>query len=133
VHYLEVAMLVEEQVLGFDVSVGDTLGVEVFDALEDLLKATLDLAGAHAATFDRGVEVPARTVLHDLAPVLVLVFDQIHGLDNVDVVEGGGDAKLGSEFLDILFLCLVLAALAELLGECERACWSKQKRRTLTA
>jgi hypothetical protein len=119
VHYLEVAMLVEEQVLGFDVSVGHTLGMQVLDTLKNLFKATLDLARAHAATFDRSVEISARTVLHDLTPVLILVFDQIYGLDNVDVVQGGGDAELGSEFLDILFLCLVLAALAELLGECE--------------
>lgn len=119
-HYLEVALLVEKEVLGLEVSVGDALRVEVLDALEDLFEATLYLAGTHAAASDRRIEITTRTVLHDFAPVLILVLDKINSLDNVRVVEGGGNAEFGSEFLDILFFCLILAAFAELLERNEQ-------------
>lgn len=89
--------------------------MEVLDTLKNLFETTLDLARAHAAASDGSVEITTRTVLHDLAPVLVLILDEVDGLDDVRVVEGRGDAEFSSEFLDILFLCLVLAAFAELL------------------
>ena len=40
--YLQVAFGVEEQVLGFDIPMRDTLAVQVTDTRKDLLEAALD-------------------------------------------------------------------------------------------
>lgn len=81
------ALGVEEQVLGFEIAVGHALAVQVRHASEDLLEAALDLAGRHAASLDRRVEVSSRTELHDFAPMLGLVLDEIDRLDDVDMVQ----------------------------------------------
>ena len=47
--YLEVALAVKEEVLRFEVAVGDALAVEVFDAVEQLFEAAFDFAWAHAS------------------------------------------------------------------------------------
>ncbi len=47
--------------------------------------------------------------------MLVFILHKIDGLDNVGVVERGGDAEFGGELLDVFFFCLVLSSLAELL------------------
>ena len=52
---------------------------------------------------------------HDFTPVVLLILDQVNGLDNVLVVEGGRDTELARQLLDILLLGLVLSALTELL------------------
>ena len=75
-------VLVEKEILGFNVSVGDTLGMQILDTLQDLFETTLDFTRAHAAALDRSVEIAARTVLHDFTPVLVLILDEIDGLDD---------------------------------------------------
>lgn len=80
---------VEEQILWLDVTVGDTLTVQIVNAEEDLLETTLDFARRHVALLDGSVEIPAGTELHDFAPVLLLVLDEVDGFDDVDVVEGG--------------------------------------------
>lgn len=94
---------------------GDALPVQVGYPGEDLLEAALDLARAHAAFLNRRVQVAAGTELHHLTPVLRLVLDEVDGLDDVDVVQGGRDAELGGELLDVFLLRLVLAPLAEFL------------------
>jgi hypothetical protein len=109
------ALSIEEQVLRLDVAMGDALRMEVGDALEDLLERAFDLTGRHAALLDGGIEVASGTELHDLAPALLLVLHQVDGLDDVDMVKSRRDAELCSQLLDVLFLSLVLAALAELL------------------
>ena len=136
---LDVAFGVEEQVLGLDVAVCDAHRVQVGDAGEDLFEVAVDLGGSEVALLDDGVQVAARAVLHDLAPVLLLVLDQVNRLDDVvaeggrggdhvsdarsdgrrkserdALVQGRRDAELARELLDILLLGLVLAALAEL-------------------
>ena len=67
------ALHVEEQVLRFNVTMGNTLAMKIRNACQDLLEAALDFAGRHAAALDRRIEISARAELHDLAPVLVLV------------------------------------------------------------
>ena len=67
------------------------------------------------AFLDRSIEVPARAKLHDLAPSLVLVLDEIHSLNDVEMVQCRGDAVLCSELLDVFFLRFVLAPLPEFL------------------
>lgn len=64
---------------------------------------------------NRRIQIAPGTKLHDLAPVLVLVLDEIDGLHNVRVVQRRADAELGRELLDVLLLRLGFAAFAELL------------------
>lgn len=80
---LDVALGVEEQVLGLDVAVRDAHRVQVRDAAEDLLEVRVDRHRRHVAFLDRRVEVSAGTVLHDFAPVRLLVLDEVDRLDDV--------------------------------------------------
>ncbi len=102
--YLKVAVHVEEKILRLDITMGNTLTVQIRDAGEDLLEAALDLAGRHATALDGRIQVTAWAELHDLAPVLVLVLDEIDGLDDVHVMQRRRYAELRGEFLDILLL-----------------------------
>jgi hypothetical protein len=47
--------------------------------------------------------------------MVVLILDEVDGLDDVGVMERRGDAELRGELLDVFALRLVLATLAELL------------------
>ena len=80
-------VVIKEDVLRLEVTVGHALRVEVADAGEDLLEAALDLAWGHVALLDRSVEVAARTKLHDLTPMQVLVLYEVDGLNDVDMVQ----------------------------------------------
>ena len=113
--YLEVALHVEEQVLRLNVTMGDTLTVEVGNASQDLLEAALDLAWRHATTFNGRIQITAGAELHHLAPMLSLILDQIDSLHDVDMMQCGRYAELGGELLDILFLCFILSPLPKLL------------------
>lgn len=92
---LDMALRVNQEVLGLDIAVRDAHAMEVRDASEDLLEVRVDLGGAEVAFFDGGVEVPTRTVLHDLAPVLLLVLDEVDRLD--DVVAAREEKREGRE------------------------------------
>jgi hypothetical protein len=94
---------------------GDALGVKICDPSKKLFETAFDLAGAHLTPFDRAIEIPTRTILHDLAPMMLLVLDQVDCLNNVGVVQCRGDTELGSEFLHVFLFCLVLPPLAEFL------------------
>ena len=82
----------------------------------NLLEGTFDLGRAHTATLDGSVQVTTGTILHDLAPVLMLVLDQVDSFNDVWMMQCGADAELGSEFLDVLSVGFVLALFAELLA-----------------
>lgn len=47
--------------------------------------------------------------------MVLFVLDKVHRLDDVDMVQRRGDTKLGSEFLHVFLLGLVLPPLAEFL------------------
>lgn len=94
---------------------GDTLGMEVIETCKDLPEAAFDLAGAHSTLLDGSVEIATGTELHHLTPATVLILNEIDSLDDVDVMQRRRDTELSREFLDVLLLGLVLAALAELL------------------
>ena len=115
VTHLQVTFVVEEYILRFEVTVSNTLSMEVGNTLQYLLEATFDLARSHTPLLDRGVEVTTGAELHDLAPVLILVLDEIYGLDDVDVMEGGRYTKFGRKFLHVFLFRLVLPSLSELL------------------
>lgn len=106
---------IKEKVLRLEITVGDALTMQVRHPTKNLLEATLDFARGHSTLFYRGVEISPRTKLHHLAPFLTLVLDKIDSLNDIDMVKGRRDAKLGGEFLDVLFLRLVLATFAEFL------------------
>lgn len=64
---------------------------------------------------DGGVEIATRTEFHDFTPVHSFILNEIDGLDDVGMVQGGGDAKLCGEFLDVFLFALVFATFAEFL------------------
>jgi hypothetical protein len=113
--HLQVTLVIEEYILRFEVAVSNTLRMEVGNSLQDLLEATLDFARRHTPFLDRGVEVTTGAEFHDLAPVLVLVLNEIYGLNDVDVMEGGRYTKFGGKFLHVFLFRLVLPSLSELL------------------
>ncbi len=79
-------LAIEEYILRFEITMGNTLRMEVGNSFQDLLEATFDFARGHTPFLDRGVEVTPRTVFHDLAPMLILILDEIDRLNNVDVM-----------------------------------------------
>ena len=113
--HLQMTFVIEEYILRFEVTVSNTLSMEVGNTLQDLPEATFDFARSHTPLLDRGVEVTTGAELHDLAPVLILVLDEIYGLDDVDVMEGGRYTKFGRKFLHVFLFRLVLPSLSELL------------------
>lgn len=74
------------------------------------------IIGKDVPFLDRGVEVAARTEFHDFAPVHAFVLNEIDGLDDVGMVQGGGDAKLCGQLLDVFLFALVFATFAEFLA-----------------
>lgn len=82
-------LVIEEYILRFEVAVGNTLRMEVGNSLQDLFEATLGFAWRHTPFFDCGVEVATGAEFHDLTPVLVLILNEIYGLNDVDMMEGG--------------------------------------------
>ena len=109
------AFRIEEKILRLEITVGDALTMQVRHSTKNLLEAAFNFARGHSTLFYRSVEIPTRTELHHLAPFLTLVLDKIDSLDDIDMMKGRRDAKLGGEFLDVLFLRLVLATFAEFL------------------
>lgn len=85
---------VKQKVLGLDIPMSDTHRVKVLDSLEDLLETALDLADAHVALLDGGVQVSTGAILHDFTPVMLLVLNEIDSLDDIGMVQGRRDAKL---------------------------------------
>lgn len=113
--HLEMPLRIEEQVLRFYIPMRHALAMEVGHAAKYLLKTALDFAGRHPPFLDRSIQIASWTKFHHFAPMLVLILHEIDGLNNVGMVEGGGDAEFGGELLDIFFFCFVLSSLAELL------------------
>jgi hypothetical protein len=46
--YLEMPFTIKEEILRFEVTVGNTLAMEVLDAVEELFEAAFDFTWAHA-------------------------------------------------------------------------------------
>jgi hypothetical protein len=79
---------IKENVLRLDITMCDTLRVQIRNAGENLFETTLNLAWRHMSLLDGGVEISARTEFHDFAPVLVLILNEVDSLNNVNVVQG---------------------------------------------
>lgn len=106
---------IKEEVLRLDVTMCDTLVVEVLNPSENLPETTFHLRWGHATSLDRSIEITARAELHDFAPMQSLVLNEVHGLDDVDVMERRRDAELRRELLDVFFLSLIFPPFPELL------------------
>ncbi len=89
--------------------------MEVLDPLQNLLETAFDLATRHATLLDRSVEITAWTVLHDLAPMMSLVLDQIDRLHDVGMMQCRRYTEFGRQFFDVVLLGFVLAAFSEFL------------------
>jgi hypothetical protein len=89
--------------------------VEVAQASKELLEAALDLGGAHTTFPNGSIQVSTRAKLHDLAPGMVLILHEIDRLDDIEMMEGRGDAKLRSKLLDVFLFGFILSTLPELL------------------
>ena len=63
-----------------------THGMQVCYSRHNLLEEAVDLFGGHVALLDSCVKVSARAVLHDLTPMLLLILDEVHRFDHIDVV-----------------------------------------------
>jgi len=84
--HLQLTLAIEEYILGLDIAVGNTLGVEVRNSQQYLPEATFDFTRSHASLLDRRIEIATRAEFHNFAPVLIFVLNKIDGLDDVDVV-----------------------------------------------
>ena len=62
--------------------------MQVIDTIQDLLETAFDLARRHPTLLDRSVQISAWTKLHYFTPVLVLVLNEIHSLNDIDVMQG---------------------------------------------
>lgn len=106
---------IKEQILRLEIPMCNTLTVQVFHTSQNLLETTLDFARTHTTLLDCRIKVTTRTKLHDLTPMRILVLDEIDCLNDVDMVQGGGDAEFSSELLDVVFLGFVFSTFAEFL------------------
>lgn len=106
---------IKEQILRFNIPMRDALAMQILHAHKQLLETALDLARAHLPLLDRGIQVAAGAVLHDFAPVVLLVLHEVDGLDDVHVVQCAGDAEFCGELFDVFLFGLVFTAFAELL------------------
>lgn len=96
---------IEEQIFRFNIPVSDTLTMEIGDSMKYLLETALGLAGAHASVkgisrrsmkmkkmhsplLDCSVQISSWTKLHDFTPMLILILDQINGLDDIGMMQG---------------------------------------------
>lgn len=106
---------IEQQILRLNVPMGDSHRMQIGNSFENLLEVAIDRRARHIALLDRRVQIAARAVLHHLTPMMTFVLDEIDGFDHVGVVQGGRDAELRGELLNVVFLRLVLASLSEFL------------------
>jgi hypothetical protein len=100
--HLQMALGVKKEILRFNIAMCDTLTVEIRNTRKHLLEAALDFAGRHTTLLDGSVEIPTRAEFHNLAPMLVLVLNEIYRLNYVDMMQRRGNTKLCGEFLDVL-------------------------------
>jgi len=112
---LQMTLAVEEKIFRLNVAMSYTLAVQICNTAEDLLEAAFDLGARHSSLLDGSVQIATRAILHDFAPVLIFVLNEVHSLDDVHVMQSRGNAELGCKFLYVFFLSLVLSPLAEFL------------------
>lgn len=64
----------------------NTLTMDIVDSTQDLLETAFNLTGTHATLFYRRIEITTGTKLHNLTPLLILILDEIHRFDDVDMM-----------------------------------------------
>lgn len=115
---LELAVLCDEQVLELDVTMGNAIGVQVVDALDELLEeaqAILKLGLAfQVALLHKAEQVALGAVFHDVVPPSV-ISAEANRLDNVWMMQALADAELRLDLLVIILLALPARLASELL------------------
>lgn len=107
------AVLVDNNVIKFEISVSQAHAVQVGDTTQDLKGAAGDFISRHLARHDNGEQVKG-TVLHDFEPAALFVND-VNGLNDVSVVQGGAYAELSRDLFVVVPLALVGMSGTELL------------------
>jgi hypothetical protein len=102
-----------DTVVEFEVAVGEPHFVEVLYAVAYLTKDAVDLWATHLSGHDYGKEIKG-CELHDLI-IVAMVKDDIDGLYDVGVFEGGTDTEFGGDFLLVLLFGLACALRTKLL------------------
>ena len=113
--HLDMSPSVQKQILRLDIPVRHTHRMQILDTLQDLLETAFDFADAHVALFDGSVKISTWTILHDFTTMVLFVLNEVDGLDDIGVVQGGRDAEFRSELLDVFLFRLVLSSLSEFL------------------
>ena len=80
---LDVTFRINQKVLRLDIPMSDSHRVQVRDTGDDLLEVGIDLHRFEVTLLDRCVKVSSRAVLHNFAPMLLFVLNEIDSFDNV--------------------------------------------------
>lgn len=87
IYDLQLPARIEEKIFWFDVTMSNALAMQIRETRKDLLKATLHFTRRHSSFLDSPIEVATGTELHHLAPMFVLILNQINGFDDINVVQ----------------------------------------------
>lgn len=91
-----------DAVVEFKVTVGKTHFVQVLDTIAYLAEYAVNFRAAHLSRHDDTEQIE-RSVLHDLI-IVAMVRNDINGLDDIGMFQGGSDAEFGGDLLLILAL-----------------------------
>jgi hypothetical protein len=83
--HLDLTPGIEEQILGLQIPMSNALAVEVSDAHQNLLEATLDFRRGHAAFTNSIVEVATGAEFHHDTPLSLVILHEIDSFDDIRV------------------------------------------------
>lgn len=110
-------MLAYHHVVQLQITMRQAHRVQIADTVDDLQERTGNFLARHLPSHDDGEQIEWG-VFHDLEPSVVLL-DDIHGLDDVAMVEGRTNTELGRHFFRIILLRFPRMSLSELF-DCKR-------------
>jgi len=107
-----------DAIIKLEVAVGKAHFVKIFNTVTYLAKYAVDLRAAHLGRHDDAEEIKW-SVLHYLI-IMTMIGDDVKGVYDVGVFQGGTDAKLGSNLFLVLFFTLTRTLGSEFLGGIDR-------------
>lgn len=113
VNDLHDAVLVDDDVVELEISMSQAHAVQICHTAEDLECAARNLISGHLASHDDSKQV-ITAVLHDFKPGAFLM-DDVNGLDDVAVMQGGSYTEFGRDFFVVVTLALIGVTGSELL------------------
>ena len=111
---LQEALVRHEQILEFDITMCDTVCMQIIDPFEQLLEQAQPIFQLQVPLLNQGKEFAVGAILHDHVPPRV-VGAQSEALHNIGVVQALGNGVFRLDLFVILVRRLVRAALAKLL------------------